>query len=107
PLSFSCLTTTHSYTPSLHDALPISFPMSRLFEISITCRGALCAAVRRRSFRGTPPRAPAGAFPAQSDEDQFGRNLLEEAEFEAPDRKSTRLNSSHQIISYAVFCLKK
>src|SRR5258708_15566866 len=24
----------------------------------------------------------------------------------APDRKSTRLNSSHQIISYAVFCLK-
>src|SRR5947208_5602998 len=28
--------------------------------------------------------------------------------FEAPrDRKSTRLNSSHQIISYAVFCLKK
>src|SRR6202022_4132845 len=26
---------------------------------------------------------------------------------EARDRKSTRLNSSHQIISYAVFCLKK
>src|SRR5947208_6138076 len=26
---------------------------------------------------------------------------------ETPDRKSTRLNSSHQIISYAVFCLKK
>src|SRR5258708_8266666 len=26
---------------------------------------------------------------------------------EEPDRKSTRLNSSHQIISYAVFCLKK
>src|SRR5258708_21099984 len=25
----------------------------------------------------------------------------------AGDRKSTRLNSSHQIISYAVFCLKK
>src|SRR5258708_9510298 len=28
-------------------------------------------------------------------------------EFLAGDRKSTRLNSSHQIISYAVFCLKK
>src|SRR5438552_12546199 len=27
--------------------------------------------------------------------------------FADPDRKSTRLNSSHQIISYAVFCLKK
>src|SRR5438552_5409919 len=26
---------------------------------------------------------------------------------QGPDRKSTRLNSSHQIISYAVFCLKK
>src|SRR5947208_12271323 len=30
-----------------------------------------------------------------------------DAEREAIDRKSTRLNSSHQIISYAVFCLKK
>src|SRR5258708_9911866 len=28
-------------------------------------------------------------------------------EGDAVDRKSTRLNSSHQIISYAVFCLKK
>src|SRR5207244_5330895 len=27
--------------------------------------------------------------------------------FQKPDRKSTRLSSSHQIISYAVFCLKK
>src|SRR5260221_4065018 len=27
--------------------------------------------------------------------------------FEAQDRKSTRLNSSHTVISYAVFCLKK
>src|SRR5947208_5448656 len=27
--------------------------------------------------------------------------------YRRPDRKSTRLNSSHQIISYAVFCLKK
>ena len=26
---------------------------------------------------------------------------------QAPDRKSTRLNSSHTVISYAVFCLKK
>src|SRR5258708_25912676 len=30
-----------------------------------------------------------------------------EIEVDAEDRKSTRLNSSHQIISYAVFCLKK
>src|SRR5256885_9532665 len=33
----------------------------------------------------------------------FGTELLEAAE----DRKSTRLNSSHLVISYAVFCLKK
>src|SRR3712207_6917991 len=31
----------------------------------------------------------------------------ERAEAEQPDRKSTRLNSSHANISYAVFCLKK
>src|SRR5438552_12303201 len=31
----------------------------------------------------------------------------EEPSVEGLDRKSTRLNSSHQIISYAVFCLKK
>src|SRR5258708_10540082 len=31
----------------------------------------------------------------------------EEAPQQIKDRKSTRLNSSHQIISYAVFCLKK
>src|SRR5258708_14392323 len=30
-----------------------------------------------------------------------------EVQARQPDRKSTRLNSSHQIISYAVFCLKK
>src|SRR5258708_13805480 len=39
-------------------------------------------------------------------------NLAERADgtrfaFDVLDRKSTRLNSSHQIISYAVFCLKK
>src|SRR5438132_3246771 len=32
---------------------------------------------------------------------------LETANREALDRKSTRLNSSHTVISYAVFCLKK
>src|SRR5258708_29991730 len=35
-----------------------------------------------------------------------GHPVLEKADSPA-DRKSTRLNSSHQIISYAVFCLKK
>src|SRR5256885_5986966 len=33
--------------------------------------------------------------------------LADEARVAAIDRKSTRLNSSHLVISYAVFCLKK
>src|SRR2546426_5135498 len=33
--------------------------------------------------------------------------VLEDARVDARDRKSTRLNSSHLVISYAVFCLKK
>src|SRR5258708_12276055 len=35
------------------------------------------------------------------------RPLLSGTDQHSTDRKSTRLNSSHQIISYAVFCLKK
>src|SRR5258708_22228727 len=42
----------------------------------------------------------AGCRKAQTAEYARGRARI-------PDRKSTRLNSSHQIISYAVFCLKK
>src|SRR5690242_21368281 len=38
-----------------------------------------------------------------SDELEVGERI----EGEVPDRKSTRLNSSHMSISYAVFCLKK
>src|SRR3712207_7381302 len=37
----------------------------------------------------------------------LGEDVGDAAEFEARDRKSTRLNSSHANISYAVFCLKK
>src|SRR5947208_6971715 len=37
----------------------------------------------------------------------FANILLDSSAVEEADRKSTRLNSSHQIISYAVFCLKK
>src|SRR5947208_10797279 len=45
-----------------------------------------------RDAQPAPARGPRGAT--------AGRRVLR-------DRKSTRLNSSHQIISYAVFCLKK
>src|SRR5260221_7528500 len=39
--------------------------------------------------------------------DEFMRTLLEAVDGSLQDRKSTRLNSSHTVISYAVFCLKK
>src|SRR5690625_5845588 len=39
--------------------------------------------------------------------DQFGLSLDPQLAEEYQDRKSTRLNSSHVAISYAVFCLKK
>src|SRR5258708_26785075 len=53
--------------------------------------------MRRRRRSPAAPTAPRSrrSSPARSG---FSRR---------PDRKSTRLNSSHQIISYAVFCLKK
>src|SRR5688572_33318652 len=39
--------------------------------------------------------------------DTLPANLYEDSEGACEDRKSTRLNSSHSQISYAVFCLKK
>src|SRR5256885_6419990 len=46
---------------------------------------------------------------ADSTDDQYWKSRTPDKRFEALelDRKSTRLNSSHLVISYAVFCLKK
>src|SRR5688572_32479487 len=44
---------------------------------------------------------------APRDDEEPQRDEREENRVEAVDRKSTRLNSSHSQISYAVFCLKK
>src|ERR1039457_4017323 len=49
------------------------------------------------SFQGTPPER--GAYPPPLPSTH--------TKWEAGDRKSTRLNSSHLVVSYAVFCLKK
>src|SRR5438552_11845135 len=76
-------------TLSLHDALPISY---RLAEGR---RGR--AALRLQSTLRGPRRGPEGGC--------HGGYALQAPGH--PDRKSTRLNSSHQIRSYAVFCLKK
>src|SRR5256885_5925137 len=52
-------------------------------------------------FRSLPPGGWAGNLPAGK------RKNSGSSASPPPDRKSTRLNSSHLVISYAVFCLKK
>src|SRR3712207_7110151 len=84
---FNDTATTEIYTLSLHDALPISHGVVR-------------------GDRAVDER-PARPAPVELDQLLEGARLLPEAEDVALDRKSTRLNSSHANISYAVFCLKK
>src|SRR5204863_8042693 len=84
---FNVSTTTEIYTLSLHDALPIC-----IVRLGRSEDGALLA---RRDIRLERHPDAAGGQPGAA------RSLL------MPDRKSTRLNSSHVEISYAVFCLKK
>src|SRR2546429_6778756 len=88
---FNDTATTEIYTLSLHDALPIS----RVFPNAWTLYSSL------------PLKIPAqgGALPVYV-ADGVGINFLSLPDIGA-DRKSTRLNSSHGYISYAVFCLKK
>src|SRR5690606_41965711 len=94
--SFQRAPATHTFPLSLHDALPIS-------------RGAR----RARAHGRVPPRLPArvGQAPRDRlDEPRAQAALAVRVPRHVPhprDRKSTRLNSSHVKISYAVFCLKK
>src|SRR2546430_11314842 len=94
---FNDTATTEIYPLSLHDALPICAPdrLSGLglrppAELGADALVAVRILTRHEGHRGA--RQSAGG---------------EQAEREAGDRKSTRLNSSHSQISYAVFCLKK
>src|SRR2546421_12582508 len=82
---FNDTATTEIYTLSLHDALPISQQSIAPRVYSPGCTSSV----------GGPER--------------FGdRRLCRHEDVAASgDRKSTRLNSSHDQISYAVFCLKK
>src|SRR3712207_8398752 len=96
---FNDTATTEIYTLSLHDALPI-----------FRDRGAGHAAdavARRLEARQPrqPPGRPDGA--AGLGRRRAGTGLPRPGLVPGPDRKSTRLNSSHANISYAVFCLKK
>src|SRR5690349_21962069 len=92
---FNAPPTPELYTLSLHDALPISLadadPSHREHDIDCALGGKDDHNSRRRPRR----RAGPGVRP--------GKPVAQRVE----DRKSTRLNSSHVEISYAVFCLKK
>src|SRR5205085_11380757 len=91
PLFFNHPATTEIYTLSLHDALPICH--QRLF-------GDLARTPTPESKDRLEVVSPNPAADAE-------RILRDFAGFGETDRKSTRLNSSHSQISYAVFCLKK
>src|SRR5437899_6404346 len=85
-----------NYTLSLHDALPIS--------------SAACArATRSESGRGLPHSKTLRRFGRFMELEHLKQRTNAWPSFCARlrDRKSTRLNSSHLGISYAVFCLKK
>src|SRR3712207_9110707 len=86
---FNDTATTEIYTLSLHDALPISRPRLPREGDRRPHHGSSREEARHR-HRG---RVRAGARPDPGEGEE--------------DRKSTRLNSSHANISYAVFCLKK
>src|SRR5690242_21090818 len=80
-------------------------PRSTLFPYTTLFRSegfpALPARDEQQERRRTS-RCALAARPAQ-----LGRRRPRRARHPAQDRKSTRLNSSHMSISYAVFCLKK
>src|SRR5256885_2772224 len=91
---FNDTATTEIYTLSLHDALPISGAKDLLFREGRPQAGP---SRRARSARFAQNDMPGGA--SRKKRWDIGRTQR--------DRKSTRLNSSHLVISYAVFCLKK
>src|SRR5207247_9937855 len=86
---------------SLHDALPICD--GRLPRHVHGGSGQSRRRVCHRDRRQSRPRG--GAL--QGDEERRRGGQLRPLQRGDRDRKSTRLNSSHEWISYAVFCLKK
>src|SRR5256885_8877475 len=89
---FNDTATTEIYTLSLHDALPI--------YVHITDVRILLNLVQQLPRRH--------AIQIQSGQCMTTSSITAQAHAgNIKDRKSTRLNSSHLVISYAVFCLKK
>src|SRR5438034_7400877 len=77
------------------------FPYTTLFR-SIQLRQVVARPEAALEAVGVAPRPPDHAALAEDD-----RPGAQGGQQQQSDRKSTRLNSSHTVISYAVFCLKK
>src|SRR3712207_8100482 len=93
--------TTEIYTLSLHDALPILAPDEPIaLRMPVESVDDVLKSLLIRDPSGV---AEGVRLPAQDLEREAFRGLP----VRPGDRKSTRLNSSHANISYAVFCLKK
>src|SRR5689334_24713009 len=95
---FNDTATTDIYTLSLHDALPICTFRLDQFERARQLNGVRIVVLAQRCVAGTV--FDVGPEASHVHLHVFVFRCL-------ADRKSTRLNSSHSSISYAVFCLKK
>src|SRR5262245_64501941 len=99
--------TTEFYSLSLHDALPIS-EKSIVLRFQRGCDAHLVSVcVRGEREQARMLRRPAEPPDTRLLRSLQNRDFTDEASNSPADRKSTRLNSSHLGISYAVFCLKK
>src|SRR5690606_42010377 len=96
-VSYNDTAANEIYTLSLHDALPISTSGTRHRHRNIHARRP----------RGTGRRATTRRTTRRTRLVRSTRHGRRATHHHRRDRKSTRLNSSHVKISYAVFCLKK
>src|SRR2546430_9736913 len=107
---FNDTATTEIYTLSLHDALPISSAPGRAVERSealVLTVGANAVVVEGQLGGGELECPGCGGVLARWGwaRTRVLRGLRGPVRLRPRDRKSTRLNSSHSQISYAVFCL--
>src|SRR5260221_9790245 len=96
---FNDTATTEIYTLSLHDALPIFQRDQQTLVLGARYQGGEINTRTTHSLTGSV-FFPSITFPSTN-------LLVQPPSQDVGDRKSTRLNSSHTVISYAVFCLKK
>src|SRR3712207_8364619 len=109
---FNDTATTEIYTLSLHDALPISIKELFGFKHVVPTHQGRGAENILSTIAIKPGQYVLGNMYFTTTRYHQERNggifidIIREEAHDATDRKSTRLNSSHANISYAVFCLK-